>query len=409
MAAFALGDRLFVALAKRAGFPSKEALQHCREIQLEWLASCPSTTLFTVAQLEGIIDARQALQFERWARWVVANYPHLKATREQYAPRTKGKAPAAKSAPRVAPPRDPEALGERDPFDEPAPPFEGLPARGAHKGPPPSGAAPAAPLHAEPTPRNAADEDPFAHSLRTDTARGPSPTADEDPFAHSLLTDAVRRGPSDEDDPLLAAIEADDEAEDEFTDALRLLPDDDDTDLRTLEARRSSTPALAAPPVLDEGALEFLDEDEVTSFHEVAADRIDVDRLARSSPSRGKGDPLAALLEESLSPPPSATPLPEPPPLGLSGSRSAIAFDATTSRAGQDAPTEADPSEGSGSWRDGDPLEEFAAQRRARAKRRRPRKRPGRRALQSSGAQAALRRPPGARSRTSRTSRRPRR
>lgn len=78
-----LTDRLFVALAKRAGFPALSELKRCRDLQIEWIRAGTPATLFVVSQIEGVIDPEQTLQFEGWAREAIAAHPDRRALCEQ--------------------------------------------------------------------------------------------------------------------------------------------------------------------------------------------------------------------------------------------------------------------------------------------------------------------------------------
>jgi hypothetical protein len=68
-----LSDQLYVRLAKRAGYPSLDALKRIRDLQQEWLDGGAPASLFMVSQLEGVIDAEQTREFEGWARQIVSS------------------------------------------------------------------------------------------------------------------------------------------------------------------------------------------------------------------------------------------------------------------------------------------------------------------------------------------------
>lgn len=70
-----LSDRLFVAIAKKVGFPTKRTLQSYRDLQLEFLSSGCPITLFTLTRLKGVLDAVQTNQFVGWAREVIRSRP----------------------------------------------------------------------------------------------------------------------------------------------------------------------------------------------------------------------------------------------------------------------------------------------------------------------------------------------
>jgi hypothetical protein len=78
-----LSDRLFVALAKRAGFPELSELKRCRDLQIDWIRNGTPATLFVVSQIEGVITTEQTVQFEGWARDAIAQSPGSAAIREQ--------------------------------------------------------------------------------------------------------------------------------------------------------------------------------------------------------------------------------------------------------------------------------------------------------------------------------------
>jgi hypothetical protein len=68
-----LSDRLYVKLAKKAGYPSLEQLRQVRDLQEEWINTGTPATLFMVSQIEGVIDVGQTRQFESWARQIVSS------------------------------------------------------------------------------------------------------------------------------------------------------------------------------------------------------------------------------------------------------------------------------------------------------------------------------------------------
>ena len=57
-----LSDRFFVALAKRAGAPSKEELSHCRTLQLQCNEEGCAVSLFSVARATDLIDGERFLR-----------------------------------------------------------------------------------------------------------------------------------------------------------------------------------------------------------------------------------------------------------------------------------------------------------------------------------------------------------
>jgi hypothetical protein len=78
-----LSDRLFVALAKRAGFPALAELKRCRDLQIDWIRGGTPATLFVVSQIEGVIGPEETTQFQRWAQEVMETHPDRRALSEQ--------------------------------------------------------------------------------------------------------------------------------------------------------------------------------------------------------------------------------------------------------------------------------------------------------------------------------------
>lgn len=70
-----LSDRLFVALAKRLGAPSKERLRPIREEQQRLLAEGLSISLFSLARWEGVLSPAAATRLLTLARQVAAREP----------------------------------------------------------------------------------------------------------------------------------------------------------------------------------------------------------------------------------------------------------------------------------------------------------------------------------------------
>ncbi len=70
-----LSDRLFVALAKRTGLVTKEALRPVREEQQRLLADGLSISLFSLARWEGVLSAAQGDELVRLARQLIAREP----------------------------------------------------------------------------------------------------------------------------------------------------------------------------------------------------------------------------------------------------------------------------------------------------------------------------------------------
>lgn len=66
-------DKLFLGLAKKAGYPSREELQGCRAAQLEHARSGragPGPSLYALACARGLLDTRKQRRFLRWAAQV---------------------------------------------------------------------------------------------------------------------------------------------------------------------------------------------------------------------------------------------------------------------------------------------------------------------------------------------------
>ncbi len=70
-----LSDRLFVALAKRLGAPSKERLRPIRDEQQRLLAEGLSISLFSLARWEGVLSPAEGTRFLTIARQVAARDP----------------------------------------------------------------------------------------------------------------------------------------------------------------------------------------------------------------------------------------------------------------------------------------------------------------------------------------------
>jgi uncharacterized protein DUF1570 len=68
-------DKIFVALAKRAGYPSHEDLVTCRRLQLERVKAGERITLFEVVQERGVLPERRIKRFQRWAAQVTRRDP----------------------------------------------------------------------------------------------------------------------------------------------------------------------------------------------------------------------------------------------------------------------------------------------------------------------------------------------
>ncbi|MGE0710009.1 MAG: DUF1570 domain-containing protein [Planctomycetota bacterium] len=63
-------DKVFVALARKAGYPPKEDLLTCRRVQLELRAQGGDRTLFEIVQDRALLDERRQRRFRRWAAQV---------------------------------------------------------------------------------------------------------------------------------------------------------------------------------------------------------------------------------------------------------------------------------------------------------------------------------------------------
>lgn len=70
-----ISDRLFVALAKKVGFPEKQVLRQYRSMQMEMVEAGLPITLFSLARLKGVLDAGQVERFVGWAQQVVSTRP----------------------------------------------------------------------------------------------------------------------------------------------------------------------------------------------------------------------------------------------------------------------------------------------------------------------------------------------
>ena len=68
-------DKIFVALAKRAGYPSHEDLVTCRRLQLERVKAGERVTLFEVVQERGVLPERRIKRFQKWAAQVTRRDP----------------------------------------------------------------------------------------------------------------------------------------------------------------------------------------------------------------------------------------------------------------------------------------------------------------------------------------------
>lgn len=68
-------DKVFVALAKKAGYPSHEDLVTCRRLQLERLKAGDRVTLFEVVQERGVLPERRIKRFQKWAAMVTRRDP----------------------------------------------------------------------------------------------------------------------------------------------------------------------------------------------------------------------------------------------------------------------------------------------------------------------------------------------
>lgn len=68
-------DKIFVALAKKAGYPTHEDLVVCRRLQLERVKAGERITLFEVVQERGVLPERRIKRFQRWAAQVTRRDP----------------------------------------------------------------------------------------------------------------------------------------------------------------------------------------------------------------------------------------------------------------------------------------------------------------------------------------------
>lgn len=67
-----LEDRVFVSLARRAGYPTKDELRQCAEQQAERRRRGERPTLFSLACGRGLLDDRRRRRFLRWAEQIAS-------------------------------------------------------------------------------------------------------------------------------------------------------------------------------------------------------------------------------------------------------------------------------------------------------------------------------------------------
>lgn len=292
---FCLGDRLFVALAKRVGFPDFDTLRRCRDLQLEWIESGSVASLFSVAQIEGVIDAEQAARFVAWGQ-KLSGRQNLQATREQPSPL------AAPAPPPLAPLPDANQVREATEVVSALPPtrppfydFEAL----AEEDLLPDETEERASIGggAGPLERVGSRDDLNADAEPVFMDDDPEPLFAEDDDAEPLFAEDDDEYVDDaaDDDPARAF-----EDEDE-TGSLRLLPDEDDADMEVLRqrgARRWAPKVPRKPEVMDERHLNLIDEDEVSEVFEVKATWGDAERHTQSAADLGlEDDPLKGVFE----------------------------------------------------------------------------------------------------------------
>jgi hypothetical protein len=68
-------DRTFVALARKAGYPTEDRLRHCRAVQLDRAKRGERASLFATARREGALTTDQARRYERWADQIARRDP----------------------------------------------------------------------------------------------------------------------------------------------------------------------------------------------------------------------------------------------------------------------------------------------------------------------------------------------
>ncbi len=65
-----ISDRVFVSLAKKAGYPDRAELVRCRELQLEARNGGDPITLFEIVRKEKLLSARRINRFLRWSAMI---------------------------------------------------------------------------------------------------------------------------------------------------------------------------------------------------------------------------------------------------------------------------------------------------------------------------------------------------